>query len=187
MASIEQIKAHFNPDSMLLNVDTLKIKKPLDSDSLAYLKNKNITFVWVNSNELKICEYKPKKYGEILSQLTGCYNPFELYKLFSNNNIPIDDYTAIKLVYKDKSEYIYVPESQCYNNNVKHLYSLIKCKFSLKKKECPICLNLIKNDCFKIRTVECKHTFHKKCLNRWIKQNENCPLCRTKLDVRLIK
>ena len=48
-------------------------------------------------------------------------------------------------------------------------------------KECPICIDKIKNDL----VLDCKHNFHKKCLKEYLKfysDNNNilcnCPLCR---------
>jgi len=41
--------------------------------------------------------------------------------------------------------------------------------------DCCICLEKINGD--EILT-ECKHSFHKNCFNRWIKYNNNCPVCR---------
>lgn len=29
---------------------------------------------------------------------------------------------------------------------------------------------------------QCKHVFHKGCMKVWMRENETCPLCRTKLD-----
>jgi hypothetical protein len=40
---------------------------------------------------------------------------------------------------------------------------------------CSICLlELKKND----KTLDCKHIFHKKCIDEWISNNNTCPLCR---------
>tara|TARA_B100000900_G_scaffold388416_1_gene380442 strand:- start:15878 stop:16249 length:372 start_codon:yes stop_codon:yes gene_type:complete len=43
--------------------------------------------------------------------------------------------------------------------------------------ECSICLEqYIKND--KIINLNCSHSFHKDCLNEWLKKNNTCPQCR---------
>ena len=40
---------------------------------------------------------------------------------------------------------------------------------------CCICEEIFDNP---IRTKECGHTFCKSCLQKWVKYNKNCPLCR---------
>ena len=45
---------------------------------------------------------------------------------------------------------------------------------------CSICLeNYKKNDYY--RTLNCNHIFHKKCIDRWFKNQETCPMCRTNI------
>jgi len=44
------------------------------------------------------------------------------------------------------------------------------------KNECSICLNEISLKY--LNTTSCGHTFHKKCINKWIIQRNNCPNCR---------
>jgi len=48
--------------------------------------------------------------------------------------------------------------------------------------ECPICLTNITDDDTK-KITQCKHTFHDECLNRWLHDNNSCPLCRTQINV----
>lgn len=42
--------------------------------------------------------------------------------------------------------------------------------------ECSICFESLKTGIIK---TDCKHTFHKLCLDKWIDFNNNCPLCRS--------
>lgn len=42
--------------------------------------------------------------------------------------------------------------------------------------ECSICLSDITEDLF---TTPCQHTFHKKCVDNWLKSEYRCPMCRT--------
>jgi len=55
----------------------------------------------------------------------------------------------------------------------------------LKKKfTCAICLEEIKDlqqNKSDITITKCGHIFCKKCLNEWLKDNDKCPTCRTKL------
>ena len=46
--------------------------------------------------------------------------------------------------------------------------------------ECSICL-----ECISVATtgrveMSCSHTFHLKCIGKWLKNNSSCPLCRNK-------
>jgi hypothetical protein len=60
-------------------------------------------------------------------------------------------------------------------------YRKIKENDILLTEQCPIC---IENFCcgeFQ-RTLECSHTFHKKCIDRWFKKDkDDCPMCRNKI------
>jgi hypothetical protein len=67
------------------------------------------------------------------------------------------------------------------NNNINKLNSYKRIKDSnvlLLESQCPICLDIFKkNECY--RVLSCNHTFHKKCIDRWIKKDKNeCPMCR---------
>ncbi|KAK0606579.1 hypothetical protein LWI29_000985 [Acer saccharum] len=47
--------------------------------------------------------------------------------------------------------------------------------------ECAVCLSDFE-DSEQVRSLKCKHTFHKDCLDRWLQQYlATCPLCRTKV------
>lgn len=47
--------------------------------------------------------------------------------------------------------------------------------------ECSICLeNLENHQCIKL--VNCKHIFHKSCIDEWTKNHNTCPLCRTNIS-----
>ncbi|CAF0886511.1 unnamed protein product [Rotaria sp. Silwood1] len=45
---------------------------------------------------------------------------------------------------------------------------------------CDICLNEYKPD-DKLRTIPCLHRFHSKCIDKWLKKNSKCPMCRSDL------
>lgn len=50
-----------------------------------------------------------------------------------------------------------------------------------EKLECVICQEelLVSDD---IRTLDCGHSFHKKCIDAWRRVNNNCPTCRDNLS-----
>jgi len=45
------------------------------------------------------------------------------------------------------------------------------------KKMCVICISEWKNNQH-IRKLPCKHEFHSKCIDKWLKQKRSCPICR---------
>ena len=47
------------------------------------------------------------------------------------------------------------------------------------KNECNICFEKFEMNQFK-RTLECKHIFHKKCIDKWVNKykKHSCPNCR---------
>ena len=48
-------------------------------------------------------------------------------------------------------------------------------------KPCSICLSDM-NKGQVVRELPCKHTFHKKCIDKWLKQSNKCPVDRSCLD-----
>lgn len=43
-------------------------------------------------------------------------------------------------------------------------------------QECSICLE---TDDKPTQTLSCNHTFHKKCISKWLKNSDSCPMCRS--------
>ena len=53
-------------------------------------------------------------------------------------------------------------------------------KGEIENPTCSICLaNIRVND--NVTKLKCNHLFHFKCIEKWLKINEECPFCRTKL------
>jgi hypothetical protein len=44
---------------------------------------------------------------------------------------------------------------------------------------CPICYE---EDQIVRHTLSCNHTFHVHCIDRWLKNNSTCPLCRCNIN-----
>ena len=55
--------------------------------------------------------------------------------------------------------------------------------------ECPICFE--SNNDFNITTTNCGHRFHTKCIDIWLEENYDCPMCRqlicTKFYAKYVK
>lgn len=55
-------------------------------------------------------------------------------------------------------------------------------KYFTKLPDCPICLNKIGKKTKK--KTSCNHIYHHYCLDKWLIENDNCPMCRTILIER---
>lgn len=51
---------------------------------------------------------------------------------------------------------------------------------SILNNSCPICLNMVEEHMKCI--TQCGHTFHNKCIFRWLRNHNNCPTCRCVLN-----
>lgn len=50
-----------------------------------------------------------------------------------------------------------------------------------ESKDCAVCLSDFE-DGEMVRKLNCKHTFHRDCLDKWLEEYlATCPLCRTKV------
>ena len=59
---------------------------------------------------------------------------------------------------------------------------------SEKMKEnnsCCICLNNYNKKSIVVNIPSCNHIIHKKCLEEWITYKDECPICRTKINIDL--
>jgi hypothetical protein len=69
------------------------------------------------------------------------------------------------------------------NTFVRSWRSVASSTRTLSKTECSICLDTYKTGetiCW-AKTDECDHIFHQECIQEWMKDHNDCPLCRTNL------
>jgi hypothetical protein len=57
----------------------------------------------------------------------------------------------------------------------------IKKNDSILNEKCLVCMDNYKVYELKRLLPNCKHCFHKKCVDKWFKKNASCPICRDKL------
>ena len=81
---------------------------------------------------------------------------------FPNTLLPTSTQTEIKPV--KKSELIKQPILK----RVPIFYHICR--------KCTVCLNEFKN-CQLLRRLPCLHAFHRKCIDNWLKESSQCPVC----------
>jgi len=56
-------------------------------------------------------------------------------------------------------------------------YKQIKSNDDMLSQECSVCMQTYKFREYK-RKLKCDHVFHKRCIDKWLKSNLSCPICR---------
>jgi len=78
-------------------------------------------------------------------------------------------------------------EEEKYFKSCKEINEKISKSNKIKKddqiigEQCFICMDNYKEKEFKRELPKCKHCFHKKCIDKWLKKKSNCPICRDNL------
>jgi len=90
----------------------------------------------------------------------------------NNNNEEIEEEEEnedLKLYYEKRKKFILELNEFQY----KHIKKYTK----IKERKCSICLVKYKSSDI-IKEFPCKHIYHKKCILKWIKNSNRCPLCK---------
>ncbi|KAI4345807.1 hypothetical protein L6164_012901 [Bauhinia variegata] len=86
---------------------------------------------------------------------------------------------------REEPPVIYTPEFRGLDEAVIRLIPVIQYKTQEKNRdicECSVCLNEFQED-EKLRKIpNCGHFFHIDCIDVWLLNNANCPLCRTSIS-----
>ncbi|KAK7290870.1 hypothetical protein RIF29_05611 [Crotalaria pallida] len=53
--------------------------------------------------------------------------------------------------------------------------------------ECAVCLSALEDEEMVRLLPNCKHTFHVGCIDTWLASHSTCPICRTKVEPRLVQ
>lgn len=67
--------------------------------------------------------------------------------------------------------------AQCIQRNNIQLPLVRFCEGGSNDTVCAVCMASFEEDQM-LRVAPCSHTFHKQCLDRWLRTNRSCPLCR---------
>ncbi len=75
--------------------------------------------------------------------------------------------------------HIYEKEKIPLRKKLEHLppYQLIRPNDPICSETCTICQDSFNYGIYK-RELPCKHTFHKRCIDKWLDTNMSCPLCK---------
>lgn len=69
---------------------------------------------------------------------------------------------------------------KCEQQNIDTFCAVLSCP-SQEKDECPICLSSLKPGTSAVSIKQCKHAFHRECLQQAVKVANKCPMCRISL------
>lgn len=100
----------------------------------------------------------------------------EEYSNESENDSPFEEEYELNPDYEGEVEE--VTEKQ--RNEIINSYSMFKFEEQKQEKTCSVCQDKLKQGQF-YKILNCKHMFHSKCINTWLKQRLICPLCKTKI------
>lgn len=110
-------------------------------------------------------------------------------RIMSLNDTYINDSDTVTNMVLERSREDSYPKKNIEIKNTKIIFKNIdesvNQEYNLKSKKCPICIDkfnidtTVKNNIIAI--TECEHIYHKKCIEDWCKEGNNCPVCRKNL------
>ena len=109
-----------------------------------------------------------------------------IINIINSNNIN-DNYIQFDIEFQYNN---HINEVENYNNYFKSCSEInnylckplkIKKDDSILNETCFICMEKYECNEFKRLLPSCKHYFHKKCIDKWLKNKASCPVCRDEL------
>tara|TARA_B110000495_G_C23008141_1_gene595918 strand:+ start:1243 stop:1854 length:612 start_codon:yes stop_codon:yes gene_type:complete len=100
-----------------------------------------------------------------------CFSPKKLVKMMAVGQSRLAD--AANINDDGMPQYIF-PTSQINGNIFQRVNRNVV--IYQEEPECSICLDKIKNTDKKV--LSCNHIFHRNCVDTWLRETPNCPLCR---------
>jgi len=121
------------------------------------------------------------------------FNTIELMLEDIQNNINISNIIGDDQFVEMNIEFQYLNHPNNENEHKKYFKNCLEINSKLDKpikikkedtiihESCFICMENYKVSQFKRELPNCKHCFHKKCVDKWLKKNASCPVCRDEL------
>lgn len=150
-----------------------KIKTTISTIRGVYDRNGN--FLPSGNYYFEIKNYDDNGFtGKLANFGKFCFSPKKLVKMMAVGQSRLAD--AANLDEDGMPHYVF-PTSQN-NNIVQPFFQRVNRNIvmSQEEPECTICLDKIKNTDKKV--LSCNHIFHKNCVDTWLQETPNCPLCR---------
>ena len=93
---------------------------------------------------------------------------------FTNNSHVVNFYRYDTILYYYENPTF---EDVQVETTLKRLNSSSSLKINKKEGFCPICQDTINKDII-VRKMNCGHTFHQECADKWLETSKICPVCR---------
>jgi hypothetical protein len=120
-------------------------------------------------------------------------NTLNVYLDYFNNNVNniLDRQTTqdIQTIHTIQTEQTQISNYSKRFHSCNHINTTIGKPSMIKKNDelikrnekCYICFHKFESGKFKRYLPNCKHFYHKKCIDKWLKINARCPICRDEL------
>lgn len=136
-----------------------------------------ILLSFISSNYLLNINIELKIYL-IISDILIIFLTYSLIKLIDIDAIVLHTYLLQNELYAGQYRWLYNKLFKVDINN--YTISIDKNKLiTYLNNDCAICLNS-KNE--KITILKCNHIYCQECIEQWLKEYNNCPTCKTKLQ-----
>ena len=136
--------------------------------------------LFLNLDEISLSNYNI--FNSIESVLQQLQNDINITNVSDANN---DDFVEFNIQFEIINENDNINNSyfkNCYEiNNLLGKPIKIKKNDSIETEYCLICMDNYNCGQFKRLLPNCKHCFHKKCIDKWLKKKASCPICRDNL------
>jgi len=124
----------------------------------------------------RIMNYEESLYGAIYTLINELKNSEVINDSSTANNV---EFHIVYEFVEDNKNTEYFRSCDEINRLLGKSNKIKECDPLITENEtCNICCDKYIANQFKRVLPECKHTFHKRCIDKWLKQKGECPICR---------